>query len=336
VAVVGGGVYGCVSAADLARDGHQVTLYERRRELLLGATRANQGRIHRGYHYPRSPETAAECKDNAAMFEARFADAIVRDAHHHYGVAVTGSRTTPERYRSFLAEAGLTGWRPVNTLMESAHPLDLLLLTTDETFVDVDRLRGLLWRELAICGVEVVQEVTVSERELARYDRVVHATYGRGWPEPLQWEVVEVLLARLPTHLRAFSLVVLDGPFCSVDPLPDGRHMIYDVERSVLSRNVGLEPLIPPGAGEIIDAGPFRIGWRWQEILNAASRYVPELRQVHDVESMLTVRAVLPDAEATDARPALVALRGKDLHVLPGKIASCVSAARRVVELCRG
>jgi glycine/D-amino acid oxidase-like deaminating enzyme len=55
IAVVGGGLMGCLAGIRLARAGNNVTLIERRARLLEGASRRNEGKIHRGYTYGLDP-----------------------------------------------------------------------------------------------------------------------------------------------------------------------------------------------------------------------------------------------------------------------------------------
>ena len=49
------GVFGATAACAFARVGHSVDLSRKNDDLLRGASFANQGRLHLGYHYPRSP-----------------------------------------------------------------------------------------------------------------------------------------------------------------------------------------------------------------------------------------------------------------------------------------
>ena len=58
--VIGGGFYGSAVAAHLAgsRAFDRVTLVEREGQLFARASGNNQGRVHGGYHYPRSFLTA--------------------------------------------------------------------------------------------------------------------------------------------------------------------------------------------------------------------------------------------------------------------------------------
>jgi hypothetical protein len=49
--------------------------------------------------------------------------------------------------------------------------------------------------------------------------------------------------------------------------------------------------------------------------------------------SLFSVRAVLPDVDATDERPTLVERDGNVVGILSGKICTAVAAARQVVEM---
>ena len=60
IAVVGGGIFGCTTAWKLAEIGYNVTLYEQNDDIITQASYVNQYRLHRGYHYPRSKETAEQ------------------------------------------------------------------------------------------------------------------------------------------------------------------------------------------------------------------------------------------------------------------------------------
>ena len=70
IAVVGGGLFGCTAAIYAARAGHEVHLLEAKRDLMRGATAGTFARGHRGYHYPRSPETGRESRRAEKSFRA--------------------------------------------------------------------------------------------------------------------------------------------------------------------------------------------------------------------------------------------------------------------------
>ena len=61
-----------------------VTLVEKKNDIMTGASKCNHNRIHFGFHYPRSIETAKESLDGLILFLMRFNDAIVSDFPNYY------------------------------------------------------------------------------------------------------------------------------------------------------------------------------------------------------------------------------------------------------------
>lgn len=72
VAVIGGGIQGCLAAIELELRGHQVVLFERDQALMMGASRWNEGKIHLGYLFAKDPSlrTARALVDGATRFNA--------------------------------------------------------------------------------------------------------------------------------------------------------------------------------------------------------------------------------------------------------------------------
>lgn len=319
-AVVGGGVFGCTIAVELSQAGADVTLYERHRDVLMGASRANQGRVHRGYHYPRDPQ-AAELATRAAEFEARFGSCLV-DTRQHYLVATDSDA---EAYEKSVRDAGLP-WRPVDSPLVRTDAVSACI-GVDERLVDADRLRDVLRRDLA--DLECRYGVSADAAELAAdYDWVVDATYGRYWTQPLRYEVCETVLVQLAAEFRGQGFVVMDGDYCSVDPR-DRRHMLYDVAHSVHAVDE-----VPGHLARLIDVGLiYTVHSRYDAMLDTARRFLDVGTAIY-CGSYFTVRAVLPD-DGTDARPTLVRVDGNIVRVLAGKLAAAPWAAQRVVEAVR-
>lgn len=322
VAVVGGGIFGCVSAAELARE-HDVTLYERHGRLLAGASRANQGRLHRGYHYPRDPN-AGELAGRAAEFENRFPATVIGGGVHHYLIA-EDSRVDADTYRSFVADAGLPWWPTTSALVREGAVT--ACITVPERHVAVDALRATLVRELHDSGVDVAFGVEAAVDELAgQYDLVVDATYGRHWPEPLRYEVCETVLVGLGPQFAGQGFVVMDGAYISLDP--HGRfHMLYDVRHSVHAVNE-----IPDHLAPLVDRGlVYTVHSHADAMLATARRFLAGLDQPVYRGSYFTIRAVLPD-DGTDARPTLIRTEGNVVRVLAGKMVAAPWAAREIAK----
>ena len=60
IAIIGGGLFGITSYITLKRKGYDCALFERKKDLLLGASTNNLNRVHFGYHYPRDDQTAKQ------------------------------------------------------------------------------------------------------------------------------------------------------------------------------------------------------------------------------------------------------------------------------------
>ena len=61
IAIIGSGFFGVTLALILSKN-HKIDLFEKKKTILNGASKANQMRFHRGYHYPRSIKTLNEVK----------------------------------------------------------------------------------------------------------------------------------------------------------------------------------------------------------------------------------------------------------------------------------
>ena len=61
IAIIGSGFFGTSCAIQLAKK-HKVDIFEKKKYILCGASKANQFRFHLGYHYPRSKKTMLEIK----------------------------------------------------------------------------------------------------------------------------------------------------------------------------------------------------------------------------------------------------------------------------------
>lgn len=336
-AVVGAGIFGCTTAIELARAGVKVDLFERRPGILLAASRANQGRLHSGFHYPRSLSTAREVRDAAPGFRRRFPSAVGSPGGHYYLVA-DGSKTAGEKYLAVCDELELPYTVVDRHRLVRVDTVELILRAESEAFIDLPALREVLRRELCEANVQVKTSTPVNPPGLSSgYDVVVDATYGRMGVRPLRFELCEIALVRLGQHFASQSFVVMDGDYISLDPVPGSDlHMLYDVTNSV--HHVSDKPDdYPPEYVNLVDQGLKRTTLtnvsRMEQTLR---RFVQGVGMPEYAGSLFTVRAVLPDVDDTDERPTLVEAKGNLVTVLSGKIATAVSAARRVVEVATG
>src|SRR3972149_9221031 len=101
IAVVGAGLFGIIIANKLAQIG-KVDLYEKENDILSAASGINQFRLHRGYHYPRSPQTVISSLKSEKSFAQEYRPAIMANTENYYCIAKEKSMTSWKKYLNFL------------------------------------------------------------------------------------------------------------------------------------------------------------------------------------------------------------------------------------------
>ena len=108
IAVIGGGIFGCTAAWMLGEDGHNVDLFEKNNDIITQASYINQYRLHKGYHYPRSKDTALSSIVGESSFLQKYGDSIINGkVEHYYCIAKKDSLVTPNEYLNFLKDVNL-------------------------------------------------------------------------------------------------------------------------------------------------------------------------------------------------------------------------------------
>jgi glycine/D-amino acid oxidase-like deaminating enzyme len=348
IGVVGGGIFGVTAAVVLGRSRHSVTLFEEREELLRAASGVNQLRLHAGYHYPRSMETALASRDAVETFRAMYPAAVVGGEEHYYAIARRGSLTDGGGFLRFLDALGLEHRRAEPPFLR-AESVDLCV-AVPESLIDPAALLEQARSYLRDAGVRVLLRTRASAKLLERFDLIVLATYASlnelvgelgGTPQLYQFEVVEKLVVRPPESLRDRSIVVLDGPFMCIDPYGrrSGLSLMGHVVHAIHHANVGAAPEIPRDVEPFLNRGPVGPAkpTAFRRFVDAAVEFIPDVARLEHVASMYTVRTVLPGLDETDARPTLVARHGERVIALfSGKIGTCVRAAEEVAEIAAG
>ena len=328
----------------LARVGHEVDLYERGDSILTGASFANQYRLHRGYHYPRSKETALQSLRAEPEFLREYGEAVIQRGNHYYSIARSESKTSCEEFESFCRDVGLD-YEPAE--LDLVDPSMIAgSYRVVERLIDIDALTRLCHARIEEAGVKLKTSTAFESDMATGYDLTVVATYARlnsALPKSVrpdrqfQFEVCEKPVVQLPPTFQEKSVVIMDGPFMCFDPVGrTGRFVLGNVVHAIHSTNVGAEPIIGDAIAPMLDRGVVeRPGvTNFDLFVEHGSRFIPGLKHARHIGSMYTVRAVLPNTDATDERPTQVKYLGDGfVSMFSGKIGTCVEAAREVVKI---
>jgi len=340
VAVVGGGIFGVTAAVFAARAGHEVTLFEANGALCAAASGINQYRLHRGYHYPRSPETARSAAASEVSFRREYGPAVIDGGTHLYAVAREGSQISADEFLAFCRAHRLK-YQEVNSDLVNPDEIDVTV-EVEESWVDPGALWVMATEKLSTAGVRVLLNTRARAADLATYDTVVVATYANLnelLPEEAhrdyQYEVCEKPVVELPEVFRQVGLVVVDGPFMCVDPFgTSGYSVLGNVVHAIHATNVGQSPEVPKTIWPMLNKGVIFDPevTAFSSFVEHGAKFIPALASARHVGSMYTVRTVLPDVEATDERPTLVShAGGRFVKIFSGKIGNCVRAAEEAL-----
>ncbi len=344
IAVVGGGIFGITIASRLARAGYRVFLFEQSSCLLSSASGINQYRLHRGYHYPRSIETALSAKKSEAAFVAEYPGAICSNHDSIYAIAAQGSKVTADEFEQFCSRCDLE---------IEGYASDLL--TTEmlqgcykvrESLMDPFILFTTAQQRLSEAGVTVILNKKFTNDLSSEYDHIINATYASlnalietdaTQYQPYQYELCEKIVIKLPTIFNNKSIVILDGPFMCIDPLGKTNfHVMGNVVDAIHHTNIGFKPEIPNEFKDLINRGVITKPsiTNFDRFIKNASAFMPRVLEAEHVGSMYTIRTVMPFLDRTDERPTLVyPVTQKLINVFSGKIGNSVQAADDVLHL---
>lgn len=343
VAIVGGGVFGSTLALDFDALGLNATLFERRDTLLAEASLANQYRLHRGFHYPRSDHTIIETKKASLLFEKRFQDSVLSNYKNLYAIASSGSQTSAEKYLEVITRNGLK-FNQIE-IPDFLRGVDLCV-ESEENLYHPARLREQIENGIKDSNIDLRLSTEFDWSMSEEFDAVVLCTYGSndimlragGYSPKRKYrvQVVEKPVVKLPPALKGKSLVVMDGAFFSMDPMGDGEYsVIGHVTQAIHYMKEGCDK-VEPEAFQLLEnlraneATKSRFG----EMRAAIQEFLPDFSEATHERSLWAVRVVPGNVAHTDERPTEVEKHSENVFsVFSGKVSSSVLVADRLCSL---
>jgi glycine/D-amino acid oxidase-like deaminating enzyme len=357
IAVIGGGVFGSLTAVAFAESGFEVSLFEKNRELLQGASYNTTARLHFGFHYPQDQQTVDECKLGFFKFKRRYANCILDNFPNAYFIAAEGSRTSAGIYIDFCDRNKLRSKKiDIRTFRPEVRNVAAGLVTPEPVY-DARLLKESIERELARGQVTVrcnERVVTIEKerqgfllltqnKERHSFGAVVNCAYADinrltqqlGYcVEERQYEYTAVAIVELDWDSPT-GITILDGKFMTILPFGrTGKYVLYHVEHSVIERR---DQALLPKSWLSKDTAPFskrdQRDWFHEFLIPSCTKFVPDLRRAKLCGILEGPRMVLRNCEDTDARPSIVKVHGPGYAtVFSGKIDHSIWVANVVKE----
>jgi hypothetical protein len=242
IAVVGAGIFGCSIALELSKFGYEVDLYDCESDIMLRASKNNHNRIHYGYHYPRSVETARQSLEGLISFYSIFGTAIVDGFPNFYMISTDDSKVTTEEYKEFCLQSGLSYSLefPDSSLIN--RELIDSSFKVEEPIFDWTILQRIAKTNLLNSSVRFFLNTDFRSTTLS-YDFVVNSSFA-GLNEvntflgadSVSMKYQNVVVPIFKHNMSKIGLTVMDGPFCSL--MPKGKEqnlfLLYHVKESLM------------------------------------------------------------------------------------------------------
>lgn len=343
IAVVGAGIYGITVALNLS-DKYNVDLFEMQNDILTSASRINQLRLHRGYHYPRSAETVVSSLKSVEEFKKEYPDTVIKSFERYYCIAKENSLTSADKFIRFMEQFSLE-FQYKNPRIIDTRSIDVCV-QVKESSLDPEMLYRTCWERLKRKNVRVLLNKKVNTKDINSYEHVVLCTYAsinkllsrnKAKQRKYKYQLCEKIVIELPNRFRNKSIIIMDGPFFCIDPYGKLPYFLMgNVVHAIHHENVGIYPIIPKEYNMLLNNGiisnpPIT---NYQSFIGSAAKFIPLIKKAKYVGSMYIVRAVLPNKEATDERLHHVQpINRKIITVFAGKIANCIESAKEVKQI---
>ncbi len=349
IAIVGAGIFGCEIALSLSVAGHSIHLYESNSNILSGASKVNQARIHTGMHYPRDYKTAKESFDAHDKFIRKYSRPITFSLDQYYAVASEGSKVTPDEFLEHADNIGITYeecdplkfFRPgrvdcVIKVPEST--LDYLQLKSHyldqfDQLKNFELIRNVRVHKVVDVETGVLLDLGTTE---TKYDYVIVATYSTLFEllkdhiseiandQYFQYQGCEVALGRVSKLLNT-GITVMDGDFWSTMPFGgSGLHSLTSVAQT---------PHISVDSHDSeLAIKTSELSTRQEIFAESFEFFMKDEYKFEYVRSFYTVKTLAKNSQTTAARPTEIFLNpnGRIIGVFSGKIASALDAAAKV------
>lgn len=343
IAIIGSGFFGTAIALKLSKK-HSVDIFEKKNDILQGASSANQYRFHLGYHYPRSQKTVKEISKSNGEFIKFFGEKIFGNTQNYYGIARNETKTNIKNYFNFLKKNKLFYKIINNNLPKIIEGVFL----TKEKILNYFLFKKKLFQKLRKNkNIKIFFNSEFKKKYLQLYDKIILCTYnnnnqiikelGCKLKVKYKYELVEKIIVKLPNKYKNQSYVILDGNFVCVDPyLGTPYHLLSDVKHSKIEVIKDYLIKFKSSKKKYVNKGIIRNIKKsnFNKFINNSSRFLPFLKKSKYIGSLYTIRTLQMNKEKTDERiNSIKIINDKIISIFSSKWNTCVYLANYINKI---
>ena len=324
IAVIGAGLFGISTSLILSKK-FDVTLFEKNKKILLGASKKNQLRFHLGYHYPRSKKTLNEIKQFSKKFIKFYGKNIYGVTKNFYGVANKESKITFNQYINFIKKNKLF-FKKHNGQFFNDENIEGTIISNEKNLNYFKIYKKILFY-LKNSSINLKLNTKFNKKLETEFDKIIVACYeqnnsiikdlGYAPKKKYKYELVEKILIKLPKQFSNKSFMVLDGKFVSLDPfLGTKYHLLSDVKNSKLEVTKKVFPNFKNKNRKFLNKGivkNIKVS-KFNKFISRSSKYLPFLKTAVYVGSFFVIRSIEINKEKTDERTNNITRYGKKIY----------------------
>ncbi len=343
IAIIGAGFFGTICGIRLSNK-HEVHIYEKNKEILKGASLANQLRFHLGYHYPRSPKTVKEIKKHYKDFIKFFGQNIFGKTKNFYGISKEKSKVSFKKYLLFLKKNNLK-YKKIKT-NKFSNKIEGQILSYEKN-LNYFKARNIIKRQLKKNKVKIFYNTKFNKKLIKDYDKIIVATYdqnntvinslGLKIKNNYKYELVEKIIIKLPKKYKNISCMVIDGKFVCLDPYIGTKyHLLSDVKNSKLEVLENKYPKFKNRNKKYLNSGivkNIKIS-KFKNFIKHGSLYLPFLKNSKYIGSFFVTRVIKIHKEKTDERlNEITKVNKKIISIFSGKWNTCIGIAKNLENI---
>jgi len=343
IAIIGAGFYGCTAALVLSKD-HDVEIFEKENDILNSASKINQFRFHRGYHYPRSQKTIDQIKYSYKKFINFYGKDVLKSTNNYYAISKKNSLTGFNKYIKILNRNKLYFKKIINeklfsNLIEGA-------IESNEKTLNYFKIKKKIIHLLKKYKIKINFSVLVNKKMLKNFDKIIICGYSNNNQilkslnvKPVtkyRYELIEKIIIKLPSKYKNLSLIVLDGKFVCLDPYSGTKyHLLSDVKYSKIEIINNKLPRFKSFKKKLINNTVhknIKIS-NYKKFIDNSKKYLPFITRAKYIGSFFVTRTIKRNVEKTDERTTEIKkVNSKIYTIFSSKWNGCVLTSEKLRE----
>ena len=239
IAIIGAGWFGCHIGHELLKEGFNVKIFEREKELFCGASGNNQNRLHLGYHYPRSNLTRVQSKKGFNIFKKKYPSFSKKIKNNIYAISSSNESIVDfETYLKILKSSGL----PFKILDPKRNKINNVegIIKCKEEYLDIKKVKKFFEKKLKK-NIIFKSDIKKIKKENGKilinneyFDFIINCTWQQ-LSTSNNWKLkYELCISTLYKSLKNFdkAITIMDGPFYTLYPWGSKIFNLYSVKYS--------------------------------------------------------------------------------------------------------